>query len=151
MNIKHYLALIHRTESSLAGAFRDVADAHGTEPDVFHLCQYFARRSEEHVRLLQPFVAAGEDAQDEPERLHSDLFQGTRSGSLALLRDLQDLYLLAQEADISWTVIKQAAQGLQDRELLHVVTLSHKDTERQITWIRTRMKQAAPQTLIVAS
>jgi hypothetical protein len=48
-------------------------------------------------------------------------------------------------------MIGQAAQGLRDRELLEVVNPCEMETYNQMKWIRTRMKVAAPQTLIVAS
>ena len=152
MHLGSYLGLVHRAEENLAQAFREVARTHRDEPDVFHLYHTFAQQCDRHVHRLQPFVDRyGERVEDEPDRLHSDLFGGTRTGSLALLRDLHDLYLMANEVDISWIVIKQAAQGLQDRDLVTAVESCEGDTTRQIAAIKTRMKQAAPQTLIVAS
>ncbi len=152
MHLTTYLGLISHAEQELARAFRKVADTHGAEPDVFHLYHTFAKQCDAHVERLRPSLDLyGEASEDEPDRLHSDLFSGTREGGLALLRDLHDLYLMINEVDISWTVIKQAAQGLQDRELLGVVEVCESETTRQMTAIKTRMKQAAPQTLIVAS
>ena len=69
-----------------------------------------------------------------------------------MLRDLHDLYLMVCEVDISWVVVGQAAQGLHDKKLLETVEQScEKETSAQLKWLKTRMKQAAPQTLIVAS
>ena len=70
---------------------------------------------------------------------------------LGLLRDLHDLYLIACECDIAWTLIGQAAQGARDRELLAVVQTCEAETAIQINWARSRMKEAAPQALVVAS
>ena len=71
-----------------------------------------AGQCDQHAAKLAPFVDHyGEEAPREPERLHNDLFGGTRSGGLGLLRDLHDLYLMASEVDISWTLVGQAAQG----------------------------------------
>jgi hypothetical protein len=53
--------------------------------------------------------------------------------------------------DITWTVVKQAAQGLRDDELLKLAGERESDTSRQLTWLLTRIKQAAPQALIVAT
>jgi hypothetical protein len=53
--------------------------------------------------------------------------------------------------DISWTMIGQAAQGVRDRELLETVNACEGQTATQIKWLKTRMKQAAPQALLVAS
>lgn len=152
MHLAHYLGLVHRSERMLAKAFRDVAEAHGDEPDVRLLCQKLAQQCDQHASKLMPFVDRyGEEAPEEPERLHTDLFGGTRSGGLGLLRDLHDLYLLASEIDISWTLIGQAAQGARDKALFDTVTSCDGETTTQLLWLRTRMKQAAPQALLVAS
>jgi hypothetical protein len=67
-----------------------------------------------------------------------------------LLRDLQDLHLLATLVQTTWTVLAQGAEGLRDHELLQVATHSNTETSRQLSWLVTRMKAAAPQALIVA-
>jgi hypothetical protein len=152
MHLAHYLGLVHRSELALANAYREVATAHGDEPDVTVLCQKFAGQSDQHAAKLAPFVDRyGEEAPQEPERLHVDLFGGPRTGGLGLLRDLHDLYLMASEVDISWTLIGQAAQGARDKALLETVSSCDGETALQIRWLRTRMKQAAPQALLVAS
>ena len=152
MFLAHYLGLLHRSERELAAAFHDVAAGHDGEPDVVRTCERLAEQCEEHVRALRPFVERySEDAPDEPERLHSTLFSGTRGGGLGLLRDLHDLYLMAAECDISWTLIGQAAQGARDVRLLEVVRRCEGETAVQLLWLRTRMKQAAPQTLVVST
>ena len=151
MHLAHYLELVHRSELMLAKAFREVASAHGDEPDVSVLCHKFARQSDQHAAKLAPFVDRyGEDAPREPERLHVDLFGGPRSGGLGLLRDLHDLYLMATECDLAWTLVGQAAQGARDHDLLAVVRRCEGETATQLLWLRGRMKQAAPQALVVA-
>jgi hypothetical protein len=151
MHLAHYLGLLHRTQTTLGDAFGQVADAHRDEADVFHTCRRLAGQCAEHARRLEPFARCyAEDAPDEPERLHSELFRGTRSGGVGLLRDLHDLYLMAAECDMCWTVVGQAAQGARDEELLAVVRRCEGETAIQLKWLRTRMKQAAPQALVVA-
>jgi hypothetical protein len=150
MQIAHYLGLLHRAQTELGKAFREVADGHPDESDVVHLCHKLARQCDAHAERLEPFVGRyGEEADDEPERLHSEIFDGSRSGGLGLLRDLQDLYLMAAECDIAWTLVGQAAQGLRDTELYDVVSACEGETAIQLKWLRTRMKQAAPQALVV--
>lgn len=152
MHLANYLGLIHRSESNLADAFRQVGEGHAREVDVYHICQTLAAQCERHAEKIQPFADRyGEDAPEEPERLHSELFSGTRSGSLGLLRDMQDLFLMATECELAWTMIGQAAQGARDRELLETVNACAPETSVMLKWINTRMKQAAPQTLLVAS
>jgi hypothetical protein len=151
MQLAHYLGLLHRAEEELAKAFREVGEGHADEQDVFHQCRRLARQCDEHARLLGPFAERyGEDAADEPERLHSTLFQGTREGALGLLRDLHDLYLMASESDMTWTLVGQAAQGARDTELLDVVQSCEGDTATQLKWLKSRLKETAPQALVVS-
>ena len=151
MHLANYLGLLHQSELELAKAFLEVARTHGHEPDVHELCLRFAEQGTRHADALAPSVDRyGEDKPEEPERLHSDLFGGTRSGGLGLLRDLHDLYLMATECEITWTLVGQAAQGARDPDLLEVVERCEGEVATQLSWLRTRMKQAAPQALVVA-
>jgi len=150
MKLPVYLALLHHAEGTLAESFEQVAGGHGSEPDVHFLCRTLAAQCHQHVAALQPVLdryGSGR-SDDEPERLHADGLTETRSGGIGLLRDLQDLYLLASFVDITWTMVRQAASGLRDKELLEVVGSCDQETKVQLRWLQTRMKQAAPQALI---
>ena len=57
---------------------------------------------------------------------------------------------MAAECDIAWTLVGQAAQGARDEDAARVVTDCEGETAIQLKWLRTRMKQAAPQALVVA-
>jgi hypothetical protein len=150
-HIEHYLGLLHRAQSELAAAFREVAESHHDEVDVFSICHKLAGECDRHADALHPFLGRyGDQASDEPERLHAIIFQGSRHGGLGLLRDLQDLYLMAAQCDITWTLVGQAAKALRDDDLVDVVTTNEQETAVQLKWLRTRMKQAAPQALVVA-
>jgi hypothetical protein len=152
MKLPVYLGLLHKSEGILAESFRQVAEGHGDEPDVHFLCLTLARQCDEHQKALAPAVDRyGEVTEDdEPERLHAQGLSRTRTGPVGLLRDLQDLYLLASLVDITWTVVKQAGQGLRDSELLAIVATCDGQTGTQLKWLQTRIKQAAPQALIAA-
>jgi hypothetical protein len=151
MHLAHYLGLLHKAQVDLGSAFREVADAHSDEVDVFHLCHKLAAQCDVHADRLGPFADRyGEEAPAEPDRLHTELFRGTRSGGLGLLRDLHDLYLMAAECDMAWTLVGQAAQGVRDHDLFELVQEFEQETAIQLKWLRTRMKQAAPQALVVA-
>jgi hypothetical protein len=152
MHLANYLCYLHRAELNLAEGFRKVADGHAEEVDIYHIYNTLPKQCETHAEKLSPFVERyGEEKPKEPERLYHELFDEIRSGGLGLLRDMQDLYLMANACDISWTMIGQAAQGVHDRELLEAVNACEGQTATQIKWLKTRMKQAAPQALLVAS
>jgi hypothetical protein len=151
MHLAHYLGFVHKSQVHLAQAFREVAESHAEDAAVFHVAQKLARQCDSHAEQLQPFAERyGEQAPEEPERLHSDLFEGTREGPIGLLRDLHDLYVMAAEVDMAWTLVAQGAQGARDPELLDLVQECEKETTTQMDWLRTQMKQAAPQALVVA-
>src|SRR3954453_3144937 len=151
MHLAHYLGLLHHAQCELARAFREVGEGCEDEADVTFLCRKLARQCDAYAEELAPFAKRyGEDATDEPERLHSELFSGAREGPIGLLRDLQDLYLMACECDVTWTLVGQAAEGARDEDLLGVVQRSEGETSIQMKWLKTRMKQAAPQALVVA-
>lgn len=152
MFLANYIGLLHQSEQGLAEAYRKVGDGHANYADVYYICHILAKQCDAHVEALKPFADRyGEQRSEEPERLYHDLFDEIRSGSFGLLRDLQDLYMMANFCDITWTMVGQAAQGVRDRELLETVNSLDGQTTTQIKWLKTKMKQAAPQTLLVSS
>jgi len=145
-----YVALADHSEKVLAQSMRAIAEGHAHVADVFHTCHTLAEWSEKHRHRLAPAVDRyGETKVSEPERLRHDGLGESRDGEVGLLRDLQDLHVLATLVQTTWTVIAQGAQGLRDRELLETATECNAETSRQLTWLNTRMKMAAPQALIV--
>ena len=71
------------------------------------------------------------------------------AAGLLLLRDLRRLYVMAQECEIDWVMVEQGAKAARDRELLGTVTSCMEETTVQVKWLKTRIKEAAPQTLTV--
>jgi len=152
MHLSTYLGLLRDAERTLADAFGQVGAAHGAEPDVEQACKLLSDQAGSHARRLQaPVDRYGEEAESEPERLKAAEFSGSRAGGVGLLRDLQDLYALASFVDITWVVVEQAAQALRDSDLLDLIGDCRSETSLQLAWLNTRIKQAAPQALIVAS
>jgi hypothetical protein len=123
------VGLLLSRETELAQAFRVVADRHGEEPDIAHLARMLAAQCEEHAARLAPF----------PEGRHVP----------ELLRDLQELYLKAAECELYWSVVLQLAQAMRDEELTAAATECEKESALQCQWLKSRIKQAAPQALLV--
>lgn len=145
-----YIGLADHSEKTLAASFRAVAGGHAAEADVFHTCELLAGWSDHHRAMLAPVIDRyGESDLEEPERLHASGLAKVRSGSIGLLRDLQDLHVLGTFVQTTWTVVAQGAQGLRDRELLNVAHASNQQTARQLMWLSTRIKSAAPQALVI--
>jgi len=151
MHLSSYLGLLETGCATLAKSYRQVAKGHGEEADVKRMCEQFAGQCDHHEEQLRPFTERyGSHPSGEPERLHADGLSKTRRGGLGLLRDLHDLYLLASYLDMAWTLVGQAAKGARDQELIQTVDQCAKETEAQQKWLKTRLKAAAPQALLVA-
>lgn len=151
MHLPTYLTMLSSAEQTLAGAHQEVADGHPGDADVRYTCADFASRCTRHAEALTSIINRYEKRrQPEPDRLHPPGLVAARTGPIGLLRDLQDLYQLASLVDITWTLIGQAAAGARDRALLDIVASCHPEITAQLTWLRMRMKAAAPQTLLVA-
>ena len=151
MHLATYLGLLHTGEQTLAASFRHVAHGHQDEGDLSHQLPMLAGWCDAHVEALAPLVDRyGEHRGGQPERLHPIGLTETRTGGLGLLRDLHDLYQLAQFVDVAWTLVGQAARGARDEEAVAVVERCEGETTRQIDLLRTRLSQAAPQALLVA-
>lgn len=151
MLLPHYLGLLENSEKQLTEAFEYVSKKHQDEPDIEQMCQKLSAWSREHHGRALGFVRKYSEKQEsEPDDLKRKLFAEKRSGGLALLRDLHDLWLLTQEVQLCWIVIRQAALGLRDEELKACYEFCNARTKRQGEWLLSRIKQAAPQTLLVA-
>lgn len=151
MHIGNYLELLHKSEEDLSKAYHMVAEEHGDEPDIYEQCMLQASWSQQMIEELKPFISRySEERNKEPDRMMKSLFSKPRKGSLALIRDLHDLWLIASETQLSCIILRQAADGLHDKELTALCTKIERFSKRQLSWLLTRMKSAAPQVLIVA-
>ncbi|PJJ60861.1 molybdopterin oxidoreductase [Hymenobacter chitinivorans] len=152
MHLGNYLGLLENSEKQLARAFDKVSRHHQDEPDIEQMCQKLSAWSVRHGGQLQPFLVRYADSRSpEPAAMEKVLFGQPRSGSLALLRDLHDLWLLTNEVKLCWDIIGNAALALRDKELEATCTACEAETKRQLDWLLGRIKQAAPQALVVAA
>ncbi|WP_255950638.1 hypothetical protein [Streptomyces odontomachi] len=152
MHLTTYLHFLRTTEETLGDSYRTVSDGHGADSDVHWTTARFARQCTAHAQALAPVLDRYAPAEEPaPERLHVQGLASVRNGPAGLLRDLQDLYQLTNLVDITWTLIRQAASAVRDRDLIDLTHQCGQETTAQLDWTRMRMKVAAPQTLIVAT
>jgi hypothetical protein len=153
------IAEAQEAEADLARELRAVGERHAAEHDLYHLGHTLARRCDEHLELLAPLAerhgaspgdggaAASPGLLETVRRTSAELLGRSEESGLLLLRDLRTLYLTAQEAEIAWVILAQAAQAARDRELLAVASRCHEHAQTRGTWLRTRIKETAPQAL----
>jgi hypothetical protein len=148
---------VHEAEAELAKRLRVTGERHASESDLYHLGHTLARQCAEHLRALAPFAQrygakpAPDDLDASPglletlRRKSGEVVGRSEAAGLMLMADLRDLYLAAQHAELAWVVLQQAAKAKRDAELIEVVTRCHEETEMCGKWLRTRIKEAAPQ------
>jgi hypothetical protein len=159
MKLDKAIADVQDAESDLAKELRTIGERHAVEHDLYHLGHTLARQCGDHLERLAPFAERygtpprEEGGAESPGLLETlrhksaELLGRTELSGVLLLRDLRNLYLSAQEAEIAWVILAQAAQAVRDRELLQVVSLCHEEAEARGKWLRTRIKESAPQVL----
>lgn len=153
------LAQLHDGLLDLAEEYEKAGERHASDHDVFHVTRMLAAQCELQAQSLEPHAARyGRKLESGKSDLFDVLFTGIRrlqAASLAkrpvtgmlLLRDLRQLHLAIEEAAMLWLVVGQAAQAVRDRELLEVVERAREEMTKQILWVTTRIKEAAPQVL----
>lgn len=151
-HVADYLGLLQESEQRLVKGFAQVRTTHPDEPDIGPLCHVFEQWSQASAEALQTFVDKyGERREGEPERLDKALLKKRTQGGFDMLRDLHDLWLLVNESMISLDVIEQAARSLHDKAFEAAIRQIRHQNSRQLAWLHGRIRQAAPQTLVVPS
>lgn len=158
------LKQLYEAEEELADEYVKVGERLAAEHAVWYDCRRFAEQCHRHAETIRPFAAAHEERlppADEDtvgetttatlrHKLSEVLGRRSESG-LLLLHSLRQLYLQAQEVSFHWIIAGQLAQATQDDELLAVVDELHRETLTQIKWLKTQVKQASPQALVVGT
>jgi hypothetical protein len=158
------LAQLHEAETGLAAEYRAVADRHAAEHDIYYLGHTLATQCDEHAETVRTIGQSfGKDLSPPtwPEALHNVMAIVRRKSSevtgrrpeagLLLLRDLRQLYLMAEEANIHWLALGLVAEALPDENLLGQVSVLHNQTLTQIKWLKTRIRESCPQILLVSA
>jgi hypothetical protein len=155
---------LYRAEEELADEYVKVGERLAAEQEVWYDCRRFAQQCHAHAEAIRPFAARHDQELDPPDddtvaetttatlrhKLSEALGRRPESG-LLLLRSLRQLYLQAQEVSFHWIIAGQLAQATRDQELLTLVDELHRETLTQIKWLKTQVKQASPQALVVGA
>jgi hypothetical protein len=141
-----------------------VGERLAAEHDVWYDCRRFAEQCHRHAEAIRPFASEHEEdlppGDDETvgetttaalRHKLAELVGRRPESGLLLLCSLRQLYLQAQEVSFHWIVAGQLAQATRDPELLALVDELHRETLTQIKWLKTQVKQASPQALVVGA
>jgi hypothetical protein len=144
------MGLARGSEQELIKCFSAIARKHSADYEIHQSCKLFAQWCEHHLEKLEAFTKRhGSFVNPDPARVRRSLFHGARTGPYGLLRDLQDLLLLTHQARTAWTDLMQAAKEMKESDMVETAQECAGETDRQIDWLCTQIKVAAPQTLTV--
>ena len=148
--VAHYLGVVIATEEQLRDAFIVVAERHERNYEISRGATVLAVWSSEHVaKLERQRERYGRIPSESAELLRSVLLGGARVGVVGELNDLADLAILAERAEMTWTIVVQGAHELHDEDLLEVASSARDETRRQIAWLRTQIEHEAPDAIAV--
>jgi hypothetical protein len=149
MHLATYIELLHKGERMLASSLDVVADGYSDESDVFHTAHTLSQINRTHIDELEPFRGRFGEAES-MEGLGFPPITEVRRGAIGLIHDLQELLLLGTFVDSTWTLVLQGAQACRDEKLIELCGSARSEIGRELAWFNSRMKQAAPQALLVA-
>jgi len=149
---------LHEAEIDLHLELERIAERHAADHEVAHVMRDLARWSAKHVEQL-----AGEgrrfglELEEAPRptnpvaagvrRKSSELLGRRQSPALLLLNDLRQLYGAASLVRLDWQLLAQLAKARQDKALLAVAESCRAETQRQVTWAETKLKESVVQAL----
>jgi hypothetical protein len=148
---------VRDAEQSLAQHLVRFAERHAAEHDLYHTGHTLARQCETQLAQLAPFaekygaappdtdVASSPRMVEQLRRVGSDLLGRSEASGMLLIEDLRHLYLAIQDAELAWVILGQVAQAVRDGQLHDMVMQCHEAAEMRGKWLRTRVKESAPQ------
>jgi hypothetical protein len=146
------IGLLLANEERLVRGWDKLRDTHSATPDIGPQSRLFALWSRRNAAAIEPYVGRyGAPGEDKPAVLDRALPVTRPQTGFGLLRDLQDLWLMANESTISIAALIQGARALRDWTLEQDLLVVEGRNARQRAWLSARIEQAAPQILSVPS
>ena len=147
------LSIIRNGPNSFKGRKLGVLATDGTDAGLLAALKEAVEAEGAMIELVAPKVG-GITASDGTAMPAKQKINGGPSvlyDAIAVIPSAQGAALLANEVHICVVVLSQAAAALRDKELASACEQIGGQNGRQISWCLTRIKQAAPQSLVVAA
>jgi predicted RNA-binding Zn ribbon-like protein len=157
------IAELHDAELDLAGDLDAAAHKHALDADMLHHCTVlagFARHRAAALRVHgEPYPASvGKEspgllasAVDAVRELSAHVVGRREASAAVLLADLRDLHRAAAEIELGWWIVRQGALVHRDGDLYNLFETLHEEAWNTLRWLKTKVKETAPQVLAVPS
>jgi len=150
MSIPIYIGFVAKSERLLHDAYTQVSGRHERDAGVRDGCMRLAGFTRDRISAADELAAKFGGTPGRDARFVRDaLFRGLRVGGFGLIRDLHDLSLLANQSLLYWTALYQGMRALHDAGSESFCQRSILSVEREISWLTTQIKEAAPQALTI--
>ncbi|MFC5746180.1 hypothetical protein [Actinomadura rugatobispora] len=165
-NLGALLEELYEAENDLAAEYREVARRTVDEPDIHHMCGTLAGQCDDHSAAVRAIaeqyhlkLANGDPGPRAAARVCRVAVEAAADGhghghipatGARLLGYLRELFLAVERVDLHWIVAGQVAQALRDPEFLARVTALHKQTLTQAKWLKTAIRETAPQVILTS-
>jgi hypothetical protein len=149
MKVTNYLHYTLKCESELRDNLKSVSDDHKDDAAIHFMCKKFSKWCDKHIEDLNILIERfGEEENNEHYRIDKPLLK-MRSGSLGILRDLHDLWLMMSEVKLCWTILLQCSKALRDEDLNKTCVYCGSESKKQAEWCLSMIKVSASQVLTV--
>jgi len=149
--MNHLGAALQRLKSNedrLAEAHGAIATTHAGESEIAQGCTLLKTWAKEDARKLQ-IILNDLDAEPAESERPRPVRRRQKLPGIGLLWDLEELLTLTQAARASSLSVEQAAKAAKNLGLIDTVTSSRASLDRQVAWLETQLKNAAPQAILV--
>jgi hypothetical protein len=152
MQIGTYVGLTIESEAVLQSAYLNAATRHKRDAGIRDGSRRAVRFTELRMNAANDLGKRfGATSSRDPKLVRNALFHGLRPGGLGLLRDLHDLALLANQSLLYWTGLSQGCKALHDEHAVKICRQSIDALQLEIDWLKTELKNAAPQVLTIST
>jgi hypothetical protein len=153
-HVASYVILAHDGEQRLVAALDQLAEHHTDDPDIAGGAHVLAGIGRDTVAALDRHcdhyaTIRAAHQEHEPQDFFAEPVAASRDGSIGLLRDLQDLLMLTAFVGSTWTVVQQGARAMHDQDLAALAANAIANADQLERWLRTNLKTAAPQALLL--
>jgi hypothetical protein len=148
--VQKYVGLLLEGETYLRDSFLMVANRHEKNAEIRDGARLMAEWGDQRLAVLRGAAERhGSQTGEDPMRLRAALFHGARLGGPGLLRDLEDLNVLAQFVCGQYTALEVGAHTAKDADLEKQCLELGKEVTRTIAWVHGHLKTTAGTALAV--
>jgi hypothetical protein len=149
---------LHHAEEQLRLDLQRLGERHAADHEVAHVTRDLARWSASHVEKLasegrrfgldlDPTAPSTNPVAAGVRRKSSAMMGRRHTPAVMLVEDLRTLYGEASMVKLDWELLTQLAMATGDQALLQLARRCQGETERQVVWAESKLKESAAQAL----